>query len=280
MKPLDWSTLSKNFTPRDRQAHKGMFGHVLVIGGDYGMPGSVRMAAEAALRVGAGLVSVATRPTHIAVVSGPRPEVMCYGISDTSELFPLLEKATVIICGPGLGKSEWSKTLFLATCNTKLPMVIDADALGFLAKNPVKKDRWIITPHPGEAGKLLGIEASAVQKDRASTLQKITQRYGGVAVLKGAGTLIQAEDEEVYLCTAGNTGMATAGMGDVLSGVIGGLLAQRFSLLTAATLGVVLHATAADNITKKTGERGLLAMDLMPELQRLINPTSNYSAPL
>jgi len=257
--------------PRSRIAHKGSFGHVLVIGGDYGMAGAARMAGEAAARTGSGLTTVATRPEHIMAVSGMRPELMCYGITKSKNLPELLERATVLVIGPGLGRSAWSKDLWQAVLKTDLPTVIDADGLNLLVKNPTKNNNWILTPHPGEAARLLNCSTSEVQNDRFTAINSLQDKYGGVCILKGAGTLILGDSGKISICTAGNPGMASGGMGDVLSGIIGGLLAQKLSLENAAKTGVQLHSEAADLAAKQDGERGLLATDLLPYLRKLIN---------
>lgn len=255
---------------RLRNTHKGDYGRVLVIGGDHGMPGAVRLAAEAAARVGAGLVSIATRRAHAAVLSTQRPELLCYGVEQSAELRPLLSAAQVIVIGPGLGQSAWARELLSAILETTLPCVVDADALNLLAAQPVARDSWVLTPHPGEAARLLGGGATDIQADRFRAAQELQLRYGGVCVLKGAGTLVASGDGPVGVCTAGNPGMASAGMGDVLSGVIAGLLAQGLALRDAARLGVWLHAEAGDSAAH-AGMRGLLAGDLMPHLRTLVN---------
>ncbi len=256
---------------RKQDSHKGDFGHVLVVGGDYGMGGAVRMAAEAALRVGAGLVSVATRPEHVSVVSGVRPEIMCHQVNVVKDLKPLLEKASVVILGPGLGKSDWASSLLKLVLAAQKPLVLDADGLNLLSQRPSKHDNWILTPHPGEAARLLDTSVELLQADRYAAAKSVIEKFGGVCVLKGAGTIVQTSDELPCVCRAGNPGMATAGMGDVLSGVIGGLLAQGLSLSEAAKNGVVLHAKAADLAAHSGGERGLLATDLMGYLRGLVN---------
>lgn len=255
---------------RARVAHKGDFGRVLIIGGNEGMPGAVRLAAEAALRSGAGLVTVATRSAHINAVVTARPELLCYGVSGGESLLPLLAQATVVIIGPGLGQDEWAKSLLAATVTARIPLLVDADGLNLLAKQNLKKDSWILTPHPGEAGRLLSISTSEVQRDRFSAVTILQQRYGGVCVLKGAGSLVCDATSAIDVCDAGNPGMASAGMGDVLSGIIGGLLAQGLSLTDAAKLGVSIHARAGDRAAI-SGERGLLAMDLFPHIRELVN---------
>ena len=268
---LDQHFFTSQFSKRARDAHKGNFGHVLVIGGDLGMPGAVRLAAEAALRVGAGLVSVATRCEHVNAVVNARPELMCHGIHKARELSLLLNKATVIAIGPGLGKSTWSRDLFQAAMTSSHPKIIDADALNLLTENATKSSRWILTPHLGEAARLLQCMLEEVQSNRGHAIAQLQQDYEGVVVLKGAGTLI-ADGKTIAECIAGNPGMASGGMGDVLTGVIAGLVAQGFSLENAAKTGVLLHAMAGDAAAATLGERGLLALDLMQHLHRLVNP--------
>jgi NAD(P)H-hydrate epimerase len=255
---------------RPRQAHKGQFGHALVVGGDHGYSGAARMAAEAAARVGAGLVSVATRKEHAALLNLGRPELMCHGVANREEAQTLLARATVVAVGPGLGRSGWAGMLLDAAVSSGLPLVVDADALNLLAERPFRCERWVLTPHPGEAARLLGVSAAEVQRDRYAAARELQARYGGVAVLKGSGTLIVGEDGMPRVSIAGNPGMASGGMGDVLTGVIAGLLAQRLDPLEAATLGVRLHGAAADEAAAD-GERGLLASDLMAPLRRWAN---------
>jgi NAD(P)H-hydrate epimerase len=256
---------------RPRDWHKGLSGHVLVVGGDLGYSGAPRLAAEAALRVGAGLVSVATHPQNALMMNIAIPEIMCHGVGDIQALKLQIIKAKVIILGPGLGQSAWAKTLWSLISREEQPLVVDADGLNLLAKMPLKKDNWVLTPHPGEAARLLSTTVPAVQQDRVAALKAIQQRYGGTVILKGAGTLVLGpHDKAPMLCDKGNPGMATAGMGDVLSGVLGGLIAQDIPMSEAAKLGVSLHAMAGD-LAAKEGERGMIASDLMPYLRRLVN---------
>lgn len=268
---LTWKQIRQLLPRRERDCHKGECGHVLVVGGDYGMGGAVRMAAEAAYRVGAGLVSVATRPEHAAVVSTGRPEIMSHQVNGAEDLLPLLEKCSVVVIGPGLGQSEWAVALFEAALQASKPMVVDADALNLLAAKHRRHDNWIITPHPGEAARLLNAVTEEIQDDRFSAVTELQQCYGGVVVLKGAGSIIKSADPIPRVCRAGNPGMATGGMGDILSGVLGGLLAQGLDIFAAAEVGVFVHAVAADRAAEELGERGLLASDLFPHLHRLVN---------
>lgn len=266
---LDWPSTRAVLAPREPSAHKGDFGHVLVVGGERGMSGAARLAGEAALRTGAGLVSVATRAEHAAAITAARPELMCRGVESASALLPLLRRATVVAAGPGLGQGEWGRRMFGALLDARAPLVLDADALNLLALDPQRRTDWILTPHPGEAARLLSCSTADIEADRIAAAQTLQQRYGGVVVLKGTGTVVVSLDG-VAICSEGNPGMASGGMGDVLTGVIAGLLAQGLTPAQAARLGVCLHAHAAD-LAAQDGQRGLLASDLFPLLRRLLS---------
>jgi NAD(P)H-hydrate epimerase len=268
-----YRVVSQTWPKRARCSHKGNNGHVLVIGGDSGFSGAARLASEAAVRVGAGLVSVATRAMHAALLSVNRPELMCHGVETQAQLERLMENKTVLVLGPGLGQEEWGQYMFEVAINSGKPMVIDADGLNLLANmtgKPANRGTWILTPHPGEAGRLLTCTTSDVQHYRFASVHSIQARYGGIAVLKGAGTLI-ASGDDLAVSTTGNPGMGTGGMGDVLSGVIAGLWAQGLPPKLAAQQGVYIHGLAADLAVSEGGERGLLASHLMPYLRQLIN---------
>ena len=254
---------------RSRTAHKGDHGHVLVIGGDHGMMGAALLAARAALRGGAGWVTVASRQAHAAAMTAAQPELMCRGIEDTRDVAPLMERADVIALGPGLGQTNWGRALFSQAVSAKKLLVVDADGLNWLAQNPLQREDWVLTPHPGEAARLLGWSTREVQADRYAAAHELRQRYGGVVVLKGAGTVIAGDTLSV--CPYGNPGMAVGGSGDVLTGVIAALLAQGLPPVAAAQAGVVAHARAGD-VAAKNGERGLLPSDLLDPLRAQLNP--------
>ncbi len=268
---LDYDLLKPLLKKRSRSAHKGCFGHVLIIGGERGMLGAVRLAAEAAVRVGAGKVTLATRSSHAGFANLTRPEIMSYGVETIEELSPLIEKVDVIAIGPGLGQSVWSRAMLEAVKEFSNAIVVDADALNLLAKFPFRFQDSIITPHVGEAARLLESTSQDIQTDRFAAVRNLQIRFGGICILKGAGTLVANQEGQVNVCTAGNPGMACGGMGDVLTGVLAGLLAQGFTTLEAADLGVCLHGKAGDKAAEK-GERGLLASDLFPWLQYYANP--------
>lgn len=268
------ASLRHALMPRPLHAHKGLYGHVLVIGGDHGMAGAVTMAAEACARMGAGLTSVATRPEHVTAIVARRPELMVHGVSTSQKLAPLLERATVVVIGPGLGRSPWAEQMLMSACAANKPMVVDADALNLLAEARVvpetHRHNWVLTPHPGEGARLLGTDSYTLQADRIRSVRALAKRYGGVVVLKGAGTVID-DGTRLALCADGNPGMASGGMGDVLSGLVAGLLAQGVPPFLAAQLAVTLHAQAADLAASRDGELGLLATDLLPYARQLLN---------
>ena len=259
---------------RDARAHKGLFGHVLVIGGEHGFGGAARLCAEACARCGAGLVSVATRTIHVPALISARPELMAHGIESATALPNLLQAASVIAIGPGLGRNDWGREL-LATALADAahrPVVLDADALNLLADSNASQipAQCVMTPHPGEAARLLDCSTAQVEADRFAAVERLVERYRCVVLLKGAGTLVAGPGTAVHVVEGGNPGMASGGMGDVLTGVIASLLAQGLSALDAAVVGAALHAMAADTAASRDGQRGLLAADLFAPLRRLV----------
>ena len=261
------------FPLRPRDGHKGRNGHVLCIGGDAGSGGAILLAAQAALRSGAGLVSVATREAHVPALLARCPEAMVHAVEGTAELVPLLERADVLALGPGLGQGEWGRAVFHAAMACGKPRVLDADALNLLAGTgmPLRADD-IATPHPGEAARLLGCAIADVQRDRFAAAAMLQARLGCTVVLKGAGSIVHPAGRPPAVICAGNPGMGTGGMGDLLTGVIAALRGQGFEAGDAATAGALLHAAAGDATAREDGERGLLPSDLLRWLRRLANP--------
>jgi ADP-dependent NAD(P)H-hydrate dehydratase / NAD(P)H-hydrate epimerase len=259
--------------PRQRDSHKGRNGHVLCIGGDEGSAGAIAMCADAALRSGAGLVSVATRMGHVGALIARRPEAMVAGVEDPLALQPLFERADVVAIGPGLGKQVWGAALWRAALGSGKALILDADALNLLAMHPqeVRADT-ILTPHPGEAARLLDVATKEVQADRYSAARALVERFACVVVLKGAGTIVAAPGQVPSVIDAGNPGMAVGGMGDLLTGAIAALRAQGLDAFAAASCGALLHAIAGDAAACEGGERGLLPSDLLPHLRRFANP--------
>lgn len=274
------AALALALPPRPREAHKGDFGHVMVLGGGPGMPGAARLAAEAALRVGAGRVTVLCHPESVDAVAAGRAELMVRGIESVEELREMLAHCDLLAVGPGLGRSEWARALWAGALDAVLPKVIDADALNLLAEHrssgreQVERaaSHWILTPHPGEAGRLLGIDSAAVQADRMAALRRLQSEYGGICILKGAGTLIGRADAPPAICDRGNPAMAAPGMGDVLTGMLAGLWVQSEDESLAAAAAVWWHAAAGDEAasTGPAGGGALLAGDVLAALPAVL----------
>lgn len=268
IKRLDTFNLPK-LSPRPRTAHKGMFGRVLVIGGDLGFGGAALLSTESTLRCGAGMVTLATRAEHVSAALTRFPEVMSAGVHSANQLMDLIEPATVLVVGPGLGQHSWGRSLLSAAANAERPQVWDADALNQLAAGFVSLPKdCVITPHPGEAARLLGISTKDVQADRPAAAKALAKKYNAVCVLKGSGSLVASPAGDLALADHGHPAMATGGLGDVLAGVIGALMAQKMPAFDAACLGVWLHALAGEKCGA-TG-RGLAAADLIPVIRQLL----------
>lgn len=273
---IDALQIQHALPPRVRTAHKGMHGDVLIVGGGVGMAGAARLAGEAALRSGAGRVTVATHPQNVAAIVSGRPELMCRGVETSEALQSLLERADVLAIGPGLGQDAWARQMWDVVSSADLPAVVDADALNLLAQDPSrwKRQHSVLTPHPGEASRLLGSATGVVQNDRLAAARVLAERYASVAILKGACSIVAAAGRVPAICDRGNPGMASPGMGDVLTGVIAGLLAQLKDAWLAAQVGVWVHASAGDKAAARRGERGLIASDLFEYLGSCVNPTA------
>ncbi len=271
--PFSAKRLDKHNLPqlasRPRTAHKGMFGRVLVIGGDHGFGGAALLSAESALRSGAGMLTLATRPEHVAAALTRMPEIMSAAIHSANQLMGLIEPASVLVVGPGLGQAAWGRSLLSAAANADRPQVWDADALNMLAAGLVSLPKGsVITPHPGEAARLLGVGIKEVQADRAAAVRALARKFDTVCVLKGSGSLIADAHGQLALCDRGHPAMATAGLGDVLAGLIGALMAQHLKPFDAACLAVWLHASAGQNVGEHG--RGLAASDIIPAIRQLL----------
>ena len=269
---VDASWVSHLLPKRPAQAHKGYFGHVLVVGGDYGYGGAAIMAAQSAARSGAGLVSLYTRQEHIGAMLSRQPEIM----ANHQHFTAMLDRATVILAGPGLGSDNWGKALLAQLLGNEKPQLLDADALNYLAtlsraEQQLQYANRVLTPHPGEAARLLGCTTAAIEHDRVAAVQQLQQQFGGTVLLKGQHSLIAGPKQQLARLNCGNPGMASGGMGDVLSGIIAALLAQGLSSFDAAALGGWLHGSAADQLSAERGEHGLLATDILSPLQKLLN---------
>ncbi|MES2821371.1 MAG: NAD(P)H-hydrate dehydratase [Pseudomonadota bacterium] len=259
--------------PRSRTAHKGQLGHLLVVGGDQGLGGAALLAAESALRGGAGLVSLATRAEHVGAALVRCPEVMSQAVASANQLVALAARASVLVLGPGLGQAAWGRSLLSLAARCPVPQVWDADALNLLSLGTANLPAdCVITPHPGEAARLLGLSTAEVQADRPAAAWALAHKYQAVTVLKGAGTLVAAPDGALALCDHGHPAMASAGLGDVLAGLVGALLAQGQTAWNAARLAVWLHACAGERLGRQG--RGLAAGELAPIIRQLLEEQS------
>ncbi len=273
---IDEAEIAAALPRRPREAHKGSNGRVLVVGGAAACRARCAWPERRRLRVGAGLVTVAGAAENLVAVTGANPELIYLPVASTTSLEAEMQAAGVLAIGPGLGTGDWAQRLWTMAQRVRpAAAVVDADALNLLAHSPAKLPAgWIITPHPGEAARLLGVATAAVQADRLAAVRELHARYGAVSVLKGAGTLVACGATgaaQLFICDRGNPGMATAGMGDVLTGVIAGLYAQIRDAEVAARIGVLVHALAGDSVARG-GQRGLLASDMLTELRGWVNP--------
>lgn len=268
---LDTRELERLLAPRRRSAHKGTHGHVLLVGGDAGMSGALLLAVRGALRAGAGRVSAATRAAHALPLTAAQPEAMFHGVEQAVAADERIRAADAVAIGPGLGQGTWARALLDRALRGGKPLVLDADALNLLGRMPQLRlaPNTVITPHPGEAARLLNTDTAAVQADRLGAARALRERYGAVVVLKGAGTLVCGQ--RLALCPLGNPGMGVGGMGDVLSGVIAALLGQGLTPEDAARVGVLAHARAGD-LAASRGERGMIPQDLIEQLRTVVNP--------
>lgn len=273
---LNYDALMSALPVRAIDSYKNNFGHVAVVGGDDGFGGAAIIAARAALRAGSGMVSLVSRPLTAQLAISLQPELMALGVNAGVEAQEKLSLASALVVGPGLGQHAWGEQLFAQSLACAVPLCIDADALNLLAKRHDIRvpGAAVITPHPGEAARLLGISTRAVQADRAGAARALQTKTGATVVLKGAGTLVAYSDargQQLRLVDAGNPGMASGGMGDLLAGIIGALLGQGLGAGDAAQLGALVHSMAADEVAEMDGQRGMLATDLLPVVRALLN---------
>lgn len=277
------NTVDDTLLPKRRaSSHKGCFGHVLIVGGNTGMPGAVILAAKAALRTGAGLVSIITVEKNLQAISSAVPEAMVQTCTsapengtDGANLFTeaFVKDVTHVAIGMGLGQDDWSLNMLQHCVSLNKPMLIDADALNIIANNEITiPSSLVITPHPGEAGRLLSVDTTEVQKDRFEAVKRLHAQFkeskSCTVILKGSGTLI-FDGQMIKVCNRGSAAMSAPGMGDVLSGIVIALMAQHIEISDAAELAVCLHSSAAQWVSgDKT--RGLLASDVVDALPEVL----------
>lgn len=265
--------------PRPQDGHKGTFGTVLVLAGSRGMSGAAVLCGSAALRGGAGLVRLAVPASIGSIVAAGSP---CYTLAylpddaagrvslrARDKILALAEQASVVVAGPGLGQGGGVGIIVRTLLRTPHPLVLDADALNTLGVNPLeltgRRSPTILTPHPGEFGRLTGLTAGEINADREGHATRFAARHGVIVALKGAGTVV-SDGQRLFVNTTGNPGMATGGSGDVLAGLIGALLAQGLGGFAAAQLGVHVHGLAGDLVREERGEMGLIASDLLKKV--------------
>lgn len=262
--------LTEILKPRTLNSHKGSFGHVLAVGGIEGMSGAIRLCGEAALRSGAGRVTLVTDPVHAGLINLDRPELMVKATNGDDEWLSRSGRDHVVAVGPGLGSTSWSESLLNTCLGMQSALVVDADGLNLLARQSpqlaIRRDHWILTPHPAEAARLLDCEVVEIQQNRVLAATTIARRFNACVVLKGCGSIVANPLGEYAICSRGNPGMATAGSGDVLTGVIVALLGQGLSCYDAAKAGVLAHAMAGDLAAAEVGEMALIASDIIDKL--------------
>ena len=278
---IDTELVKPWLQPRQPMGHKGDYGHLLVIGASAGMSGAVSMTCRAALRSGAGLVTAAVPQSLVGVVDSSAAELMCRGLAETPEITiaaealpaieALLGTSSVCAIGPGMSRYREAGTIMQFVLeHTGIPVLIDADGLNSLQDNTNILSRRqvpvVLTPHPGEMARLTGLSIGEIQRQRLKVAREYSQRWGVILVLKGHNTIVSTASGEIYLNPTGNPGMATAGSGDVLSGIISGLMCQGLSPLNATVAGVYIHGRAGDRGAQIKGQRGLVAGDLIDHL--------------
>jgi NAD(P)H-hydrate epimerase len=259
---------------RKKNSHKNHYGHLLIIGGDQGMSGAVALAAQAALCSGAGLVTALVHPdcrNNLASF----PEIMVLG---WEAMETRLSDASIVVVGPGLGVSDAATHCLNLLRQVKLPMVVDASALKIDFLQSLKSKQVVITPHPGEAAGLLSVDSAAeVQADRLDTCDRLSSTFSTTCVLKGSGTLIAEQGKVTAINTHGNAGMASAGMGDVLSGIIAAMMGQGLTPFEAAKTAVFIHALSAESYCRKHDQIGLVASDIIKHIPAVVKRLRNTS---
>jgi len=260
---LDKSVLSHKLLFHLHNSHKGSFGQVVIVGGHDGMLGALILAGTAALRSGCGMVEVVSNYKHTVIISIQHPELLTASAIDASRL---LQSCDVLAIGPGLGLNQESKNVLRYCLKLKKPMVIDADALTLIAGKQTFSDNSVLTPHPKEAAYLLNTNVATIQSNRIAAAIEIAKKYKACVILKGSGSIIAQSNGQAYICPFGYAGMATAGMGDVLTGIVAALLAQGLKPIDAANCATVWHALAAEHCQKG---KSLIASDVINNLDNL-----------
>ncbi|MFT5703366.1 MAG: NAD(P)H-hydrate epimerase [Rickettsiales bacterium] len=263
---LDKNKIENLIPQRKKDSHKGDFGHLLVVGGQLGMGGAVLMAAKAALKIGSGRVTILTKKENYGAIISHLPNVMVDFYENEEDLKRIIKDKDIIAIGPGLGKSDWAKELVEFFIKSDLPKIIDADALNLISEgNHIDLKNSIITPHPTEASRLLGLSTKEIQNNRVDSIKNLNNKYNCVSVLKGSGSLI-FDNKNLVICPYGNPKMAVAGMGDVLTGIIAGFACQKLDLFSSAIIGVYVHGLAGDKTAEKNNCPSISPLDLIDNI--------------
>lgn len=279
------SDISRILKPRKPESHKSSHGHLFILAGSPGLTGAAYMSGAAALRAGAGLVTVGVPESLHDIMEVKTTEVMTVGLPETDrrlgtaaydDIRRAAANKTALVVGPGAGTSEeLMKLIELILQDIHIPVVIDADGLNSFAPRIVSlkglKAEVVLTPHPGEMSRLLNMKIQAIQADRVGAAEKLVELTGATVVLKGAYTVIACPNGQVYLNPTGNPGLATAGTGDILAGMLGAFLAQGYNAFEASAAAVYIHGLAGDEAKKKSGELGMIATDLLGYIPSLVN---------
>lgn len=276
LRRLGYEDIIANLPKRVTSSNKGDSGKVLLIAGSLGMGGAALICGIGALRSGAGLVKIATDLHNVSAINSCRPELMTVNLYDEESLVQAINWADVIAVGPGLGQSLEVSQVLENLKGIRKPVILDADALNFISKGyDFYLERMVITPHPGEAGRLLGISASEVNADRIKSARRLYERYGSIVLLKGAGTIVY-DGKRITIITEGSPSMATGGMGDLLTGMIASLCAQGLSLSQATCVAATIHGRAGTLASKDAGVIGTLPLDLAPYIRLLVNGQESF----
>ncbi|MDB3950068.1 NAD(P)H-hydrate dehydratase [Gammaproteobacteria bacterium] len=275
---LSFEDIKKNIPKRRENSHKGDHGKLLIIAGDEGFGGAGIMSSESGLKTGAGLVKLLTRKSHVSASLARNPEVMVSGADNAQDIEANLDWPDAIVAGPGMFQNYWSEQILYKllglVADNNIPTLLDAGALRLLSHKAFSKiklhNETVLTPHPGEAAEMLNIAVKEIQKDRIKSAKALQKKYGCIIVLKGNGTII-CNKNDVYLCSSGGPELAVAGSGDILSGVIGSLIAQGLAPFEAAKTGVEIHALAGEEFVKDVGEIGLAAGELISYIRKFLN---------
>ena len=275
---LGYEDIVQELPVRVPSSNKGDSGKVLLIAGAFGMGGAAAICGVGALRAGAGLVKIATDPDNVSAINALRPELMTLNMHDEEALSQAIRWADVIAIGPGLSKSPEAVAVLHSLDGVRKPIIADADALNLIASGEIiQTERLIITPHPAEAGRLLGMSAPEVNQDRFTAALKLHQRLGGVVLLKGAGTVI-CDGKKFTIISEGSPAMAAGGMGDLLTGMIAALLAQGLSMNLAAVCAAIIHGRAGTLSAMQNGIIGTLPLDLCPYIRKLVNGIVDFKS--